>query len=220
MIVNSNMILNDLQDKLILKYDGIAVKNKKDLNLDHIVKVNPKYIFFMHWSWIIPEEIFSKYICIVFHMTDLPYGRGGSPLQNLIINGHKETKLSALKVEKGLDTGEIYLKKDLSLLGKASEIFLRAGEVIGEMIDEIINTQIFPKPQIGTAVVFSRRTPEQSLISDEINNIEKLYDFIRMLDAENYPNAFLENATFKLKFTEAEIINENELKAHVRIIKK
>ena len=45
-------------------------------------------------------------------MTDLPYGRGGSPLQNLIINGHKETMMSALRCVQELDAGPIYLKKN------------------------------------------------------------------------------------------------------------
>ena len=65
---------------------------------------------------IIPKKIYSNYDCIVFHMTDLPYGRGGSPLQNLIVRGHKETKISALNVQSGLDTGDIYLKKKLILM--------------------------------------------------------------------------------------------------------
>ena len=47
-------------------------------------------------------------------MTDLPFGRGGSPLQNLIVRGYKSTKLTAIKVQSGIDTGDIYLKKPFS----------------------------------------------------------------------------------------------------------
>ena len=45
---------------------------------------NPDFVFFPHWSWKIPPSIYENYNCVVFHMTDLPFGRGGSPLQNLI----------------------------------------------------------------------------------------------------------------------------------------
>jgi len=38
-------------------------------------------------------------------MTDLSYGRGGSPLQNLIVRGYKDTMISALWIEKELDSG-------------------------------------------------------------------------------------------------------------------
>ena len=43
-------------------------------------------------------------------MTDLPYGRGGSPLQNLIKKNHKSTMLSAIECQDNLDSGDIYLK--------------------------------------------------------------------------------------------------------------
>jgi len=45
-------------------------------------------------------------------MTDLPFGRGGSPLQNLIERGIKKTKISAIKVDGGIDTGDIFFKRD------------------------------------------------------------------------------------------------------------
>src|SRR5262245_11007285 len=62
-------------------------------NLD--IKV--RYIFFPHWSSIVPAVITQAFECIAFHMTDLPYGRGGSPLQNLIANGATKTKITAFK---------------------------------------------------------------------------------------------------------------------------
>ena len=47
----------------------------------------PRYIFVLHWSWKVPDEIVAAFECVCFHMTDVPFGRGGSPLQNLIIRG-------------------------------------------------------------------------------------------------------------------------------------
>ena len=128
-----------LLEDLSLKTDDnwVLISSKDDFNNDNLKKINPDKIFIPHWSYIIPELIFNSYECIVFHMTDLPYGRGGSPLQNLILLGHKNTKISALKVETGIDTGDIYLKKDLSLNGSAQEIYERANEVIIDMIVEI-----------------------------------------------------------------------------------
>ena len=45
-----------------------------------------------------PSEIIRNYECICFHETDLPFGRGGSPIQNLIVRGFKTTKISAIKM--------------------------------------------------------------------------------------------------------------------------
>lgn len=73
----------------------ILIDNDKDFNITFLEQNQVTKIFIPHWSYIIPENIYSQYECIVFHMTDLPYGRGGSPLQNLIVRGHTETKITA-----------------------------------------------------------------------------------------------------------------------------
>jgi len=43
-----------------------------------IERIKPRYVFFPHWSWKVPAEIFNIAECALFHMTDLPFGRGGS----------------------------------------------------------------------------------------------------------------------------------------------
>ena len=63
-----------------------------------IIKYSPKIIFFIHWSEKIPSEIFKRYLCIQFHSSDLPKFKGGSRIQNQIVNGVKKTKITAFKV--------------------------------------------------------------------------------------------------------------------------
>ena len=110
------------------------ISSKQEFYNEKLKELQPSKIFIPHWSYIIPKAIYENYECVVFHMTDLPYGRGGSPLQNLIVRGHENTKISALKVCADLDAGDIYLKHDLNLNGTAEEIYLRAGSIIEEMI--------------------------------------------------------------------------------------
>lgn len=106
----NNKLVKHLQSQF-QDYNWLAISNKKDFTLENLELISPKIIFIPHWSYIIPENIFSNYTCVVFHMTDLPYGRGGSPLQNLIVREHEVTKISALKVVQELDAGPIYLKE-------------------------------------------------------------------------------------------------------------
>ncbi len=195
------------------------ISDIKLFNKEYLKSISAKKIFIPHWSHVIPEEIFSEFQCILFHMTDLPYGRGGSPLQNLIIKGHKKTKISAISVERGIDEGPIYCKSELSLKGTAREIFERSAENIFKMICDIDFQKIEPKKQIGKVIYFNRRNENQSDLG-LIEKLDKMYDHIRMLDCEGYPNAFIENENFLFKFTNAKLINEKELKADVRIIKK
>jgi methionyl-tRNA formyltransferase len=197
----------------------IRIRGLNEFSLENLDQLRPSKIFIPHWSYIIPEEIFLKYECIVFHMTDLPYGRGGSPLQNLIVRGHNKTKISALKVEEDLDAGPIYLKKDLNLDGSADEIFKRASGIIKEMIEEIIEDKIKPVPQNGDPVIFKRRVPAESNLKD-VSSVKDAYDYIRMLDAEGYPHAFVETEFLRFEFNDAVISENGELKANVRIFKK
>ena len=200
------------------KEEWVLINQKNDFCLEFLNEFNPDMIFIPHWSYIIPNNIWLSFPCVVFHMTDLPYGRGGSPLQNLIINGHKETKISALKVNEGIDTGDIYLKKALSLSGSAKDIFERSTSIIFDMIIEIIEINVSPKPQIGEPFYFKRRKPDESAIT-YFDKLDEIYDYIRMLDCEGYPRAFIETDYFKFEFSQAELLN-NEITAHVRITKK
>lgn len=127
---------------------------------------------------------------------------GSSPLQNLIIRGHQETKLSALRCCGDIDAGPIYLKRPLSLLGNAEEIYIRANTVIQEMIIDILQSNPKPIPQQGEATIFKRRKPEDSSL-DGAQTLDELFDRIRMMDAEGYPPAFLDVGNFRLQFTRA-----------------
>ena len=178
------------------------VGSKTNLTVDTLERYEPKYVFFPHWSSIIPEEIYSRFECVIFHMTDVPYGRGGSPLQNLIIRGHKETKLSSLRCVKELDAGPIYLKEPLSLLGSAEEIYMRASALIEKMIQRIITENPHPVAQSGEVVEFKRRKPDEGDWSNA-RDLDQVYDMIRMLDADGYPKAFVGVGKYKLEFTRA-----------------
>ena len=58
-------------------HDIRIISSKEELTEEMVNDFAPDYIFFPHWSFYIPEGIFQNWECIVFHMTDLPFGRGG-----------------------------------------------------------------------------------------------------------------------------------------------
>ena len=181
--------------------------------------INPRYIFFVHWSWKVPAEIFKSYTCVAFHMTDVPYGRGGSPLQNLIVRGHRKTKLTALKMVEDFDAGPVYCKEDLGLEGAAEEVYLRASYLSASMIERIISEDITPVPQVGEPTIFRRRKPHESEIPQSFPGkigLEGLYDFVRMLDAETYPRAYLTHRGYRYEFSNA-ALGDGHLTANVKI---
>lgn len=211
----NDWIVESLNEKLQGKVKFFLIRDVDELTLDRLNEVKPQYIFVPHWSSVIKSEIFERFETIIFHMTDLPYGRGGSPLQNLIWEGKKETKISAIKCVKRLDEGPIYLKENLDISGSAQEIFNRASKVICEMIITIINKKPVPRQQTGDPTYFKRRTPEQSDIKN-CENILQTYNLIRMLDADGYPKAFISINGMKIEFSDASLEN-GEVHARVRI---
>lgn len=205
-------------DERIAHFPGefLFVSNPEQLN-DVLIDTQPRYIFFLHWSWMVTKEIIQKYECVCFHMTDVPYGRGGSPLQNLIIRGHHETKLAALRMVEELDAGPVYFKEDLSLEGNAEEIYIRATYLSANMILRIIEENPQPIPQKGKPVIFKRRRPAESQIP-QCTPMQTLHDFIRMLDAEGYPHAYLEHAGFRYEFRRAALY-DGKIVADVTIMR-
>lgn len=207
----------DIFDAVLSRYPGEwhFVATPEELTPESVAAADPRFLFFLHWSWKVSKDLIEKYECIGFHPTDLPFGRGGTPIQNLILRGIKTTKLSAFRMTDAMDTGPVYLKESLSLKGSAGEIYRRMNRLAAGMIREIVDEKPSPVPQQGEVVLFERRRPEQSEIPP-LSSLEALYDFIRMTDAEEYPKAFLNHGGFRFEFGGARL-SEEGLAAVVKI---
>ena len=200
-IASNRMWYENLATRLteLTGLEFIQINKRDDLTYERLKEIQPRYVFFPHWSYIIPSEIHENFECVIFHMTDVPFGRGGSPLQNLIVRGIYETKISAIKCVAKVDAGPVYMKQSLCLHGTAEEIYMRAAKVVEQMIVSIIQNEPIPVEQNGEVVCFTRRMPEDGNIAN-LTELKQVFDYLRMLDAEGYPKAFLETEYFKLEF--------------------
>ncbi|MCS7071870.1 MAG: hypothetical protein NZM00_10225, partial [Anaerolinea sp.] len=178
----------------------ILIREQAELTLSRLRELQPSHVFFPHWSHRIPEEIFESFECIIFHMTDLPYGRGGSPLQNLIASGHTDTVLCALRCVKEIDAGPVYLRRPLSLAGTAQEIYIRATDLIVDMVRTIVVEQPIPQTQSGPVTKFRRRSAADSEWPAQ-SDLQRLHDHIRMLDADGYPRSFVRVGGYRIEFS-------------------
>ena len=73
-------------------------------------------------------------------------------------------------------------------------------------------------PQLGEPTYFKRRLPQDSNVS-EVTSLEALFDRIRMLDAEGYPQAFIDINDFRLEFSRASL-KTDKIFADVRITRR
>ncbi len=182
------------------------ITDPAELTVERVHELAPRYIFFPHWSWRVPAEILAAAECVCFHMTDVPYGRGGTPLQNLIVRGHKETVLTALRMVEEMDAGPVYAKLPLSLEGTAGEIYERGARLAYGLMERLASDEPTPVEQTGEITLFSRRKPQDSELPED-GDAQAIYDHIRMLDADTYPRAFLERGGLRLEFSDAQLVD-------------
>ena len=193
----------------------IEINNKNDLNIESLEKINPRYIFFPHWNWKVDSEIFERFECVVFHTAPLPFGRGGSPIQNLIIRNIDKSPVCALRMTEILDGGPIYTSIEVTLDGTISEIFSRIAVCVEKLIIKICQKNIEPQEQSGDIFSFERLTyADNELISKY--TIKQLYDRIRMVDGLDYQRAYINFGQNKIEFTEAHM-DQNCLFAKIKV---
>lgn len=196
----------------------IYIDQKEDLNLDFLESINPKYIFFPHWSWKVPSEIYERFECVAFHTAPLPYGRGGSPIQNLIIRGFAKSPVCALRMTDVLDGGPIYNAIEVCLDGTIEEIFSRIADCVEMLILFICNNNPLPIEQSGEAVFFNRLTiADNELLGGY--SVNEIYDRVRMVDGLDYSRAYIYLGKHRLEFSEAKFLN-NDLIMKVTITRK
>lgn len=180
------------------KYEHLTITNNDHIK-EKILNYNPDIVFFIGWSWIINEDIINQYECMCIHPSKLPAYRGGSPIQNQIIDGIDVSAVTLFKMNKKLDAGDIVFQASLDLSGELIEILKRISDASIEVITRALNTLLSGQKlqyvtQIESQASYcKRRSPEESEITLEdlkTKTAKQLYDKIRCLQ-DPYPNAYI-----------------------------
>jgi len=214
----ANQIFDEISNhpkvNILKRINSLEEYNTEKENFDERIDI----ILFIGWSWIISSEITEKYLCLGIHPSNLPNYRGGSPIQNQIINGLSNTMVTLMTLSSiKLDAGDIWMKEHLSLAGDNIDVVF---ENIKNSTIKLLNRffDFYPnlKPEeqiVSKGSYFKRRTSEQSRLKAEDfekMSLNELYNFIRCL-TDPYPNAYLEdNLGNKLLFTGVKYIPFND----------
>mgnify|MGYP000116361430 CR=1 FL=1 len=170
---------------------------KEEFDSKALIDFNPDLILWYGWSWMVDQLFIDNYESIMLHPSPLPKYRGGSPIQNQIINGEKTSAITLFRMTNELDTGDIYKQLKISLHGSLQEIFTRISDLGFSATCDIFdkNYQLTPQDE-SKATFYKRKKPKDSEITiEEINtkSADYLYNKIRMLNAP-YPNAYIKTA--------------------------
>ena len=188
----------------------ISDPNSPEDLLNWIQRKDYKFIIFVGWSWIVPEEILKSVDCLCIHPSDITKCRGGSPIQNQILRGVDETKVTIFRMTQEIDWGPIIDQRAIRLDGYIPEIFNRIIDASVISIRSIIKNVLSgfdisaERANAEPGDLFARRKPSDSVV--EIDNLksitfEKIDRLSRCLSGP-YPRLKISSSSFACQYFE------------------
>ena len=130
---------------------------------------------------------------LVVHESDLPKGKGWSPLTWQVLEGKNEIPVTLIEATEHIDAGDIYGKEIIVLEGTEliDELREKQGEATIKLLRNFVENypNITPKKQEGKESFYLRRTIENSQL-DIRKSISEQFNLLRVCDNERYPAWF------------------------------
>ena len=188
------------------------VRNNDDF-INKIKEINPDVICVVAYGKILPKDILDipKYGCINVHASLLPKYRGAAPIQWAILNGDKETGVTTMYMDVGMDTGDMILTEKVQigenettgeLWDRLSKI---GGKLLVETLKQIENGTAPRTPQGNDFSMAPMLDKEMSKIDWENKTAEEIKNLVRGLNPIMGAYTLLNGK--KIKFWKVEVAN-------------
>ncbi|OGC23969.1 methionyl-tRNA formyltransferase [candidate division WOR-1 bacterium RIFOXYC2_FULL_37_10] len=199
-------------------------KIKDETFIKKIKSLNPDLIIVAAYGKILPKQILDipKYGAINIHASLLPKYRGAAPIQHALLNGEKETGITIMQLDEGLDTGDIILQEKLEIEPKDTsailldKLFAKGASLLLEAIKQIKNGTAKMIPQNDLKATYAK------LITKEMGKInwakpaEEINNQIRALTP--WPSAYTFLDKKMLKIFEAAVVPLSEVRKPGEVI--
>lgn len=160
--------------------------HSRGLLLTHLISrlTGGDFLFLVSCTQFIDAEIRARYKhVLVLHESDLPKGRGWSPVAHQILEGKTEVTVSLIEAADKIDSGDIWAQEvayipDHALAGEISEILFGVKK---RLIARALYERLIPRKQEGTPTYYSRRTPEDCRL-DPHRTIAEQFDLLRICE--------------------------------------
>lgn len=196
--------------KVIAKREGIKVYQPLKVRDEEFVKTlrayNPDVMVVVAFGQIIPLSILEmpKYGCVNIHGSLLPKYRGAAPIQWAVLDGEKETGITTILMDEGIDTGDILLKKTIKIdadetSGSLFDKLMALGaKTILETLDELEKGSLTPTKQGESPTAYAKMLTKAMGLIDFTKPAKELDCFVRGMDP--WPSAYtlLSGKTLKL----------------------
>jgi len=193
----------------VLKPDSRG--NLKDL----IEKLNPEIVITIAYGQLIPEELLNlpKHGWINVHFSSLPRWRGAAPVQWAILSADKESGVTIFKLDKGMDTGPVYLSKSVSIEpDETTELLLTRLSHIGAdlAIQSLVVIQRGSEPvaQLNSGVTLAPKITKNDGKINWHENTSEIFNRYRALSGN--PGIWTLLGELRLKIDSLEISNRTE----------
>ena len=171
--------------KVLATERGIPVYQPETLRdgafLPVLAELSPDVIAVVAYGKILPREVleFPRYGCVNLHVSLLPKYRGAAPMQRAIMAGEKETGVTTMQMDEGLDTGDILFTETFSIseTDDFETVHDRSAEIGGRLLSRTLRAlkegSVTPRPQ----------EHEKASYAEKITKAECRLDFTRSAEA-------------------------------------
>lgn len=164
---------------------------------------------------LLSEEILNmpEYGCINIHASLLPAYRGAAPIQWAVLNGEKESGVTIMQMDKGLDTGDMLLKRSVELSPKETgdslhdKLMHLGAELIVEALPKLEKGELVPEKQKDELSSYAKKLTKAMGQIDWFKDAVSLERWIRGLNS--WPSAYTFFGGKTLKIWEAQVAEEN-----------
>jgi len=202
--------------KVLAEKHNIKVFQPNNLKneYENINSLNPDFIVVAAFGQILPKNILEIAPCINLHASLLPKYRGASPIQSAILNGDKFTGVTAMKMDVGLDTGDILGYEYCKVENKtAPELFDELASIASNLTPFIIDNYKVIKylKQIDAISSYSRKIKKED---GKIEFKDALKIYRKYLAFYYWPGIW----TDKFKIKSMKLIDENSKNEEGKIL--
>jgi methionyl-tRNA formyltransferase len=200
-----------LQHK-ILVYTPSTLKSPEITEL--ISSIEADVIVVVAYGFIVPPAILQakKYGCLNIHPSDLPKHRGAAPLQRTIICGDKTSAVCIIRMDAGLDTGDIILKQNFDIADrmKLDELHNKCADMGAELLIKALDgiNNLPSIPQINQGVSYARKLTKEE---GKINWCETAYQIDCKIRGMNpWPGVYFSYKDKIIKVIEADYMDQSD----------
>lgn len=185
--------------------------NKLKEDYEYILNKKPDIIITCAYGSIVPKVVldYPSYGCINVHASLLPKYRGASPIVASILNGEKETGITIMYMDEGIDTGNIIMSRSIEIedndnsLSLSNKLSLLGANLLIDTLPKIFEGENFDIPQDNEEATYVGMLKREDEHIDFNNSVDNIKNQVRAFSPEPY--AFINIDDTEYKISEVEI---------------